>query len=154
MASPNVIFIQHYYTIDNEKRDFYSSNQKDDYVGYITKGALESRNYDYLDYMGDTLKSSGIFDQHGMLTKKDIKALREKLRTTKSVIWDAIISLEGEYGKKHLFDINQVIELMKDIFPKYLKEAKYKKENIIWFAGLHENTDNRHIHICSFEKES
>lgn len=153
MSSPNVIYIQKYYNVDYENRSFYSSNQKDDYLGYISKGILDGRNYDYVDYMGNTLKSSGIFDAYGILSKSDIKTLREKLRNSSPVIWNGVISLEGEYGKEYLYDVNQAIELMKEVFPKYLKEAKYKLENIIWFAGLHENTDNRHIHICFFEKE-
>lgn len=37
-------------------------------------------------------------------------------------------------------------------FPKFLKNAGFKKDNIVWFAALHENTDNRHIHFSFFEK--
>ena len=37
--------------------------------------------------------------------------------------------------------------------PKFLKETGINYDNIIWFAGLHENTDNRHIHLAFFEKE-
>lgn len=37
--------------------------------------------------------------------------------------------------------------------PKYFKRAGLNPDNIEWFAGLHENTDNRHIHLVFFEKE-
>lgn len=29
----------------------------------------------------------------------------------------------------------------------------FSKNNIVWYAGLHTNTDNRHVHISFFEKE-
>ena len=32
-------------------------------------------------------------------------------------------------------------------FPKFFKKAALNPENITWFAGLHENTDNKHIHF-------
>ena len=37
--------------------------------------------------------------------------------------------------------------------PKFFKRAGLNQDNIEWFAGLHENTDNRHIHISFFEKK-
>lgn len=37
--------------------------------------------------------------------------------------------------------------------PKFFKRAGLDKDNIIWYAGLHENTENKHIHISFFEKE-
>lgn len=53
------------------------------------------------------------------------------LRNTGSCIWDCVISTEEFFGKEKLNDI--------------------KEDNVTWFAGLHENTDNRHIHLCFFQ---
>lgn len=39
---------------------------------------------------------------------------------------------------------------MQSELPKFFKSAGLNPDNIEWFAGLHENTDNRHIHLISF----
>ena len=134
-------------------RDFYSSSSGNDYIGYVSKGITESRTYDYVSYMDDNDKSSGVFDSNGLLSKQDIKALRKMLRETKSCIWDMVISFEELFGKEHLFHYEQAIGLLNNILPKFFKSANLNLKNIIWYAGLHENTDNRHIHISFFEKE-
>lgn len=47
----------------------------------------------------------------------------------------------------------QAYALMITELPKFLKSQNFNLDNIVWFAGLHENTDNRHIHFCFYEKE-
>lgn len=134
-------------------RDFYSSSSNNDYIGYVSKGITETRTYDYVSYMDDNDKSSGVFDSNGLLSKQDIKTLRKMLRETKSCIWDMVISFEELFGKEHLFHYEQAIGLLNNILPKFFKSANLNPKNVIWYAGLHENTDNRHIHISFFEKE-
>lgn len=143
----------HYYNVDSTDRDFYSSSDGNDYIGYVSKGITESRTYDYVSYMDDNDKSSGVFDSNGLLSKQYIKSLRKMLRETKSCIWDMVISFEALFGKEHLFHFEQAIGLLNNILPKFFKSANLNPKNIIWYAGLHENTDNRHIHISFFEKE-
>lgn len=143
----------HYYDLKSTDRDFYSSSSGNDYIGYVSKGITEARTYDYVSYMDDNDKSSGVFDSNGLLSKQDVKALRKILRETKSCIWDMVISFEELFGKEHLFHYEQAIGLLNNILPKFFKSANLNPKNIIWYAGLHENTDNRHIHISFFEKE-
>ena len=143
----------HYYDLKSTDRDFYSSSSGNDYIGYVSKGITEARTYDYVSYMDDNDKSSGVFDSNGLLSKQDIKSLRKMLRETKSCIWDMVISFEELFGKEHLFHYEQAIGLLNNILPKFFKSANLNPKNIIWYAGLHENTDNRHIHISFFEKE-
>lgn len=81
------------------------------------------------------------------------KRLRKDLRKTKSVIWDCLITFEENFGKKWCDNYEQAYNLMKNEFPKFLKQAGFNPDNIEWFAGLHENTDNRHIHISFFERK-
>lgn len=154
VSSKTVIFKSHFYEIGDSKRDYYSSSTGGgDYLRYIATGINETKGYDYLDYIGDDEKSFGVFNQNGFLSKKDIEDIRNGLRNTKSLIWDCLISLEVGYDKEHLRSGNDAYELMKDVFPKFLKKAGFRLENTTWFAGLHENTDNRHIHICIFEHD-
>lgn len=143
----------HYYDLKSNDRDFYSSSSGNDYIGYVSKGITEARTYDYVSYMDDNDKSSGVFDSNGLLSKQYIKALRKMLRETKSCIWDMVISFEELFGKEHLFHYEQAIGLLNNILPKFFKSANLNPKNVIWYAGLHENTDNRHIHISFFEKE-
>lgn len=64
-----------------------------------------------------------------------------------------VISFEEKFGLKWCNNFEQAYNLVKTELPKYFKRAGLKAETIEWFAGLHENTDNRHIHIIFFEKE-
>ena len=153
MSKPNVIAKIQYIECDNLRRVFYLSNSKDDYLGYIDKGVKLNKDIDYLDYTGNLEKSSGVFNQTGLLNYDTKRLIREALRNTKSCIWDLVISFETEYGLKNVDSYEDALELVKSVLPKFFKALKLKEDNIIWFGGLHTNTDNRHIHISFFEKE-
>ncbi len=144
----------HYYNVDSAHRDFLSSSKKDDYLGYIDKGIKSTDEFrDYVDYAGNPEKSSGVFNQNGLMDSDGKKVLRGQLRETKSTIWDMVISTEEEYGKRNLTNWKDAKSLLCDILPKFFKSIGMDSDNVIWYAGLHENTDNRHIHISFFEKE-
>ena len=153
MSIPNVIAKIQYIECDNPRRVFYSSGSKDDYLGYIDKGVKLNKDIDYLDYTGNQEKSSGVFNQTGLLSYDSKRLIREALRNTKSCIWDLVISFETEYGLNNVDNYEDALELVKSVLPKFFKALKRKEDNIIWFGGLHTNTDNRHIHISFFEKE-
>ena len=57
------------------------------------------------------------------------------------------------FGEKYCRDYEQAFNFVKSELPKFFTRAGLNKDNIIWYAGLHENTDNKHIHISFFEKE-
>ena len=157
MSSPNVIAKFRYSLYENsdiklsKRRQFYSSGKKDDYLGYMDKGSTSDTNKSYLDYMNDNQKSFGVFDKDGLLTSEQKKKLREMLRNTKSPIWDIVLSFEKEYGKKHVFNYQQAYDLLNYVLPKLFKDAGFGVDNVYWFAGLHQNTDNPHIHISFFQ---
>lgn len=169
MLSPNVLIRLKYYKPEdaslspdnpiNQKkiknRSYYSSNQPngEDYMKYMDKGAKAGEVYDYMAYAGNEEKSSGVFGKDGLLSDKQKKEMRKALRTTKSVIWDMIVSFTEEYGNEHIKSYEDAWEVIRKNLPKFLKSNGMQEENVVWFAGLHENTDNQHIHICFFEKE-
>ncbi len=154
--TPNVNFFLNFYGPNNssdfykEKRKYYSSNKSKDYINYIQTGIEEFK--DYIEYANNREKSSGIFNQNGLLSEKDKKQLREELRETKSVIWDGLITFEENFGKSWCNSYEQAYELVKSELPKFFKRAGLNPDNMVWYAGLHENTDNRHIHLSFFEK--
>ena len=147
---PDIIARVRYYDVSAPKRDFYRSAQKDDYLGYINKGVQSTKAIDYLDYTDDGEKSSGAFNAEGLLTKPQKKELREKLRRTQSCIWDMVVSFEESYGKSNLTDATAARALLLKTLPKLFRATGLNPDNITWFAGLHTNTDNRHIHVCFF----
>ncbi len=134
-----------------EERRFYSSIKDDDYLKYVNKGSNEK--LDYVEYSGNKEKSHGVFNEKGLMTSEMIKEMRTMLRKTDSPIWHGVISFTEEFGDTYCNTFEKAFELMKNELPKFFKNAGLIPENIVWYAGLHENTDNKHIHLSFFEKE-
>ena len=169
MDSPNVLVrIKYYKPVSDsadksnklvaksiKSRNFYTSNTSNnhDYLDYVTNGALAGETYDYIEYAGNKEKSEGVFGKDGLLTDLDKKNLRKELRNTKSVVWDGLISFTEEYGKERLLSYKDAEAIVKKYLPKLLKDNHMDYDNVNWFAGLHMNTDNRHIHFSFWEKE-
>lgn len=162
--TPNIIFKCKYYKpIDKyksgtnnkeiSKRNFLSCNSSYNYVSYVDSGAEHDLPKDYTEYVGNNEKSRGIFNQNGLLTDEEKRELREQLRNTQSCIWDCVISFKEDFGQKYCRDYEQAFAFVKNELPKFFTRAGLDKDNMVWYAGLHENTENNHIHISFFEKE-
>ncbi len=154
MSIPVIVRV-HYYSPDSKKRAFYSSSSSNDYMTYIDKGIDVGRgaDRDYMEYMGNPDKSTGVFNSDGILSGPQRKDLRNQLREAKGNIWDLVISLDGDLGKDRLCSYEQAYSLVIDVLPKLFRRMNFSKNNIVWYAGLHTNTDHRHVHISFFEKE-
>lgn len=87
------------------------------------------------------------------MNKKQIALTREHLRETESPIWAGVVSFEERFGLNWCNNFEQAKNIMQSELPKVFKRADLNPDNIEWFAGLHENTDHRHIHLVFFEKE-
>lgn len=152
--SPNVLVRIHYYEKGSEGRDFYSSSKKDDYVNYIDKGVRQTTAVkDYVEYADDKDKSSGIFNFDGLISAKDKKVLRERLRSTDSTIWDCVISFKEKYGFSNCNSPEDARKLLIKLLPSFFKSVGLDPKKTTWYAGLHQNTDNRHIHLSFFQDE-
>lgn len=147
---PDVIVRLKYYGKDRPRRAFYASGQTEDYLRYIDKGGKAGYS-DYLDYADNKEKSAGVFGKDGALTSAQKKELRKALKTTDSVIWDMVVSFEEGYGKSHIKDTDDARELLNSLLNRFFKKAGLNPQNMTWFAGLHTNTDNRHIHMSFWE---
>lgn len=117
---------------------------------YIDKGS-KAGYPDYMDYADNKEKSLGVFGKDGMLSVSQKKELLKCLKTTDSVIWDMVVSFEEEYGKNHLKDTADARELLGALLNRFFKKAGLNPQNMTWFAGLHTNTDNKHIHVSFWE---
>ena len=136
-----------------EKRKFYSSNQSYDFVGYVQTGIANKPVLDFVKYVGNNEKSKGIFGKNGLYSPQEIKDLRNMLSTTQSPIWHGFISFEEVFGKTYCNDVEQALEFFNKQFPRFLSQAGFDIDNITYFAGLHENTEHRHIHFSFFENK-
>lgn len=134
-----------------EERRFYGSNKDDDYIKYVNKGSKDVM--DYVEYSGNHEKSHGVFNENGLMTPQMIKELRQSLRTTESPIWHGVVSFTEDFGNTYCNTFEKAFDVMKMELPKFFKNAGLNPSNIVWYAGLHENTDNKHIHLSFFEKE-
>ena len=168
MSTPNVIIKAEFHKyfskppINNEilmkryqERQYYSSNQEDgnDYVKYMDTGSKSGKTYDYIKYAGNEEKSSGIFGINGLYSDSEKKELRKIIRTTKSNIYSMVISFEEYFGKDKIKAWPDAQAILVNELPRFLKETGINYDNVTWFGALHENTDNRHIHLVFFEKE-
>ena len=135
------------------KREFLSCTASYNYVSYVDTGATDNIPSDYTKYVGNSEKSCGAFGNDGFLTDEQKRELREQLRTTQGCIWDMVISFREEFGEMYCRDYEQAYNFIKKELPKFFTRAGLDKDNIIWYAGLHKNTENKHIHISFFEKE-
>lgn len=136
-----------------EHRDFVSCQDSYSYLNYVHTGASENVSSDYEQYIANKEKSFGAFNQDGLLNDEQKLDLRHQLQTTQSVIWDMIISFREDFGDEYCRDYDQAYKFLKKELPKFFNRAGLYSDNIVWYAGLHENTENKHIHISFFEKE-
>jgi hypothetical protein len=141
-----------------EKRRFYSCQYggDTDYLRYVDKGTREPNaviEADYVGYSGNNEKNVGIFNGKGLLNTRARFELRRQLQQTPGSIWHGLISFEEAFGKRYCATVEQAQRMMTLEFPRFLKSAGFDPDKIIWFAGLHTNTDNMHIHFSFFEAE-
>lgn len=156
-----IVKLKYYQTKDHytenpemaEHRDFVSCKDSYSYLNYVHTGASENVSSDYEQYIANKEKSFGAFNQDGLLNDEQKLDLRHQLQTTQSVIWDMIISFREDFGDEYCRDYEQAYKFLKKELPKFFNRAGLYSDNIVWYAGLHENTENKHIHISFFEKE-
>lgn len=182
MATPNVLFRVEYNlpyspgspkTPETKRRDFVScQNSGNNLYNYLTRqSAVDKENIetikvieqlsehtemseqDLLNYASARPGSTGAFTADGDLTSEQAAEVRSELQKTQSIIWTGILSFKEDYGKKYCNNKAAAQEMLtatiKDLFAK----SHLKYENIKWYAALHENTDNRHLHIVFWEKK-
>lgn len=80
-----------------------------------------------MDYMTSHDKSSGVFGKNGLLTAEQKKELRNLLRKTESVIWDALLSFSEDYGKEKIKSYEDAMEIVKHNLHKFLKKMVLMK---------------------------
>jgi hypothetical protein len=119
----------------------------------VDKGGKAGECLDYLGYAGNPEKSSGAFSEGRIIDRQEKSEIRKELKSTKSCVWDYVVSASRRATAKKIRSWRDAQALIAKEFPKFLKANGMDVSKVRWFAGLHENTDNRHIHLCFYELE-
>ena len=109
-----------------------------------------STGYTMLEYLQ---KCTGVFNKEGMISKEEIKEMKERLRQNEGNIWHGFISFDEDNSYK-IDHPDKCIALIKKTFGQFFKDAKMDEENIDLMCSLHLDRESHlHIHFCFWEKE-
>lgn len=136
------------------------------YIDYIDrKEAVRNDNLEkfnlYNDYMGNPVKTEGIFTEKKDLLskeeKKSLKSIFQKAQDNGSLMWQTVISFDNRWlsqqgvydAKTKTLDDKKLKEVARNGIREMLK--KENLENATWSAAIHYNTDNIHVHVATVE---
>ncbi len=127
---------------------------EDNIYKYITtEGKIygeEAKRFTMLEYLQ---KSTGVFNQDGMLTKKQVKEMRKRAQTGEKNLWHGFISFNKENSDK-IDDPEKCIALIKQTFGQFFKDAGFDPDNMDLMCALHlDRPEHLHIHYAFWEKE-
>ncbi len=160
--SPKVIVNQKYtLSINNQDRkgSIGNINSKiNGMIDYYSKS--EKRMLNIIDYyVGDINKSETmnlLLENGEYATKEDLEIRKKEIKKCikNSNLWQGVISFNNDYITENI-DIKKLEkELMLSILPKYFKNIGFdKKQNMIFQASLHTDTDNQHFHYSFVQKK-
>ena len=137
-----------------KQRAFYDMSGADNIYKYITtEGKIygeEAKKFTMLEYLQ---KSTGVFNQDGMLTKEQVKGMRKRAQTGEKNLWHGFISFNKENSEK-IDDPEKCIALIKQTFGQFFKDAGFDPDNIDLMCALHlDRPEHLHIHYVFWEKE-
>lgn len=134
-----------------EERAFFDMSGTKNIYRYITqkkKRLGEGKNV--LDYFQ---KNTGVFNGRGMLSEKEIEAMKKRVRDGEKNIWHGYISLSKEDSPK-IDTPEKCIALIRSTFASFLKDMKFNPDNIDLMCALHKDRPHHlHIHFEFWEKE-
>lgn len=126
----------------------------DNIYKYITtEGKIygeEAKKFTMLEYLQ---KSTGVFNQDGMLSKEQVKEMRKRAQTGEKNLWHGFISFNKENSEK-IDDPEKCIALIKQTFGQFFKDAGFNPDNMDLMCALHlDRPEHLHIHYVFWEKE-
>ena len=127
---------------------------EDNIYKYITtEGKIygeEAKKFTMLQYLQ---KSTGVFNQDGMLTKGQVKKMRKRAQTGEKNLWHGFISFNKE-NSEMIDDPEKCIALIKQTFGQFFKDAGFDSDNMDLMCALHlDRPEHLHIHYMFWEKE-
>lgn len=117
---------------------------------YITTEGKRTGKRTALEYLQ---KNTGVFNDKGMIPQEQVDEMRARLKENKGNIWHGFISLNAVESPK-IDTPEKCIELIKRTFPSFLKDAKFRPDNVDLMCALHlDRPHHLHIHFVFWEKE-
>ena len=137
-----------------KQRAFYNMSAEDNIYKYITtEGKIygeEAKKFTMLEYLQ---KSTGVFNQDGMLSKTQVKEMKRRAQTGEKNLWHGFISFNKE-NSKQIDDPEKCIALIKQTFGQFFKDAGFNPDNMDLMCALHlDRPEHLHIHYVFWEKE-
>ena len=142
--------------IDKHAKDrafFDMSGQDNNIYKYMTaEGKImgeETQKFTMLEYLQ---KSTGVFNQNGLLSKQEVKEMKKRAQTGEKNIWHGFISFNKENSEK-IDTPEKCIDLIKKTFNEFYKDAGFDNYNIDLMCALHlDKPDHLHIHYVFWER--
>ncbi len=133
-----------------EERAFYDMTGNKNILSYITQKDKVIPNYSILNYFEKTTK---VFNQNGMISENLLEAMKKRAKENKGNLWHGFISFDEEHSS--LIDSpEKCIEFVKNIFPKFFKNAYFTEKNMDLMCSLHiDKPHHLHIHFEFWERE-
>ena len=107
------------------------------YYKYVTTDGKQvynkSTKFTMLEYLQ---KSTGVFDENGMLSKEQVKEMRKCAQTGEKNLWHGFISFDMDNSHK-IVRIESCFRLIKRTFIPFLKDAGFDRDNIHLMCALH-----------------
>lgn len=93
-----------------------------------------------------------IWGKDGNVTKKDI--LKDLPNDKSGRMWTLVVSFPPEFALKNDLKTKEDYYLMtKSVIPRFMLDNDFDLTNTRWYASLHRDTGNPHLHITFFEME-
>lgn len=137
-----------------DERSFYDMTGGKNIFDYITTEEKQTgKKTKHLTAFEYLQKNTGVFNDQGLIEKKEVKEMKDRLKKNKGNIWHGFISLNEE--ESHKIDTpEKCVELVKRTFPQFFSDAKLQKKNVDLMCALHmDRPHHLHIHFVFWEKE-
>ncbi len=136
--------------VHKEQRGFYDLTGESNILKYIT---TEGKRYGKCTALEYLQKSTGVFNDKGMITKKELEEMTARAKANKGNLWHGFISLSKEDSPK-IDTPEKCIELVKKTFNNFFREGGFSGKNMDLMCALHlDKPHHLHIHFEFWEKE-
>ncbi len=159
MSKSNIIVRVRY------KKDINFQKLVSGWCNYVSKDGADGKSLRNLSSINEMYeKELGIYDdtkeneesyiwsKNGDINKKEI--IKELPKEKSGRMWNVVISFPPDFANEQGLKTKQDYYLMtKSIIPNFILDNDMDLTNTKWYASLHLDTDNPHLHINLFEVE-
>lgn len=137
-----------------KERAFFDMSGAENIYNYMTReGKIygeESKRLTILEYLQ---KSTGVFNQNGMLSKDEVADMKFRVKNGEKNIWHGFISFDEQNSEK-IDSPDRCISLIRKTFRPFFKDAGFDHDNMDLMCSLHlDRPTHLHIHYVFWEKE-